>query len=85
MGNMKRGTIQDDKGVSRADDEGNRTDETEAERARRTAGTNRDFDESGESKNQGHSHAREPRERASEGADEGARGARQQGRGEGGA
>jgi hypothetical protein len=39
----------------------------EAERnAKRTRGTNRDFDESGQSENQKHGHPREERERQSE-------------------
>ena len=38
-------------------------DETQTDKSR---GTNRDFDESGESINQGHGHPREKRERRSE-------------------
>lgn len=49
-------TIQDDKGASRPDDEGGRP-----ERNPRTEGSDRDFDESQESKNQGHGHPREER------------------------
>jgi hypothetical protein len=51
MGDMKR-TVQGDKEASEAPD---RT-EQDGHDGSRTAGTNRDLDESGESKNQGHGH-----------------------------
>ena len=54
-------SIQDDKGVTRPDEEGR-----EGSRNARTAGTDRDLDESGEAKNQGHGHGRE----RTEGADQ---------------
>jgi hypothetical protein len=38
-----------------------RGEQSAADRSRRTAGENRDFDDSGESKNQGHGHPREER------------------------
>lgn len=42
--------------------EGPRKGAPREQHASRTEGTNRDFDESGESANQGHSHPREQRE-----------------------
>ena len=55
-------TVQDESGASRPADEG----QGSANRGSRTAGTNRDYDESQESENQGHGHPREERGRSDE-------------------
>jgi hypothetical protein len=61
MGDLKK-QVQGDKDVLRPSDEAGE----EGRGASRTAGTNRDLDESGESKNQGHGHPREQRGGADE-------------------
>lgn len=57
MSDLKK-TVQGDKGVVRSDDVG---PDDEGRRNARTAGTNRDYDEAQESKNQGHGTPREKR------------------------
>ena len=59
MGDLKR-KVQDETGVLRSGEEGPEGGRDNA----RTAGTNRDYDASQESANQGHGHSREGRERS---------------------
>lgn len=50
-------TVQDESGAKRPGTEG----DTGKDRSSRTAGTNRDYDESGDAKNEAHGHPREQR------------------------
>ena len=63
----------DDKSGSRQGSESGKVKNSDARdmntRSGRTAGTNRDFDEAGESRNQGHGHPREERGGSDSGSD----------------